>query len=406
LKSVLYISYDGMTDPLGQSQVIPYMTGLARLGHRITVLSCEKPGSLRELGDTCRQVFDEFGINWHHIRYSKRPPILSTLYDLARMYRLGLSLAKRHNFDIVHCRTVIPMLPGHRIARRYGTKLVFDTRSFWTDERVEGGLWNLANPVYRGLYAWFKKREEMFYREADLLLTLTQRARDHISDFGMSLGFQLQVHVVPCCVDTKRFSPDQIQPDQIILRRTLGLQGAPFVLLYLGSLGTRYMLKEMLEFFSVIRRENPGARFLFINRDEHALIRTAANKLAIPIDALVIAPSTYYDVPAMISLADAAVFFIHTGVSGKAVSPAKQAELMSMGIRIVCNSGIGDCDEIVGATGAGIVLEELSQRGYVEAAARLKEPVGLSAAEIRDVAEARLSLGGGIERYHEAWESL
>ncbi len=137
------------------------MTGLARLGHRITVLSCEKPGSLRELGDTCRQVFDEFGINWHHIRYSKRPPLLSTLYDLARMYRLGLSLAKRHNFDIVHCRTVLPMLPGHRIARRYGTKLVFDTRSFWTDERVEGGLWNLANPVYRGLYAWFKKREEM-----------------------------------------------------------------------------------------------------------------------------------------------------------------------------------------------------------------------------------------------------
>ena len=161
MKSVLYISYDGMTDPLGQSQVIPCMTGLARLGHRITVLSCEKPGSLRELGDTCRQVFDEFGINWHHIRYSKRPPLLSTLYDLARMYRLGLSLAKRHNFDIVHCRTVLPMLPGHRIARRYGTKLVFDTRSFWTDERVEGGLWNLANPVYRGLYAWFKKREEM-----------------------------------------------------------------------------------------------------------------------------------------------------------------------------------------------------------------------------------------------------
>ncbi len=29
---VLYLSYDGMTDPLGQSQVIPYLVGLSKRG--------------------------------------------------------------------------------------------------------------------------------------------------------------------------------------------------------------------------------------------------------------------------------------------------------------------------------------------------------------------------------------
>ena len=29
---VLYISYDGMTDALGQSQVLPYLCGLAQRG--------------------------------------------------------------------------------------------------------------------------------------------------------------------------------------------------------------------------------------------------------------------------------------------------------------------------------------------------------------------------------------
>src|SRR4051794_20204501 len=43
MTSVLYITYDGLTDPLGRSQVLPYLTGLAERGHRITVLSCEKP---------------------------------------------------------------------------------------------------------------------------------------------------------------------------------------------------------------------------------------------------------------------------------------------------------------------------------------------------------------------------
>jgi len=39
---VLYISYDGMTDPLGQSQVISYLAGLSRKGYRIHLLSSEK----------------------------------------------------------------------------------------------------------------------------------------------------------------------------------------------------------------------------------------------------------------------------------------------------------------------------------------------------------------------------
>ena len=42
MEKILYISYDGMTDQLGQSQVIPYMQGLAKLGQKITILSAEK----------------------------------------------------------------------------------------------------------------------------------------------------------------------------------------------------------------------------------------------------------------------------------------------------------------------------------------------------------------------------
>ena len=41
-KHILFISYDGMTDPLGQSQVIPYLAGLCKFGYRFTILSCDK----------------------------------------------------------------------------------------------------------------------------------------------------------------------------------------------------------------------------------------------------------------------------------------------------------------------------------------------------------------------------
>ena len=41
MKSVLYLSYDGMTDPLGQSQVIPYLSHISE-NFKITIISFEK----------------------------------------------------------------------------------------------------------------------------------------------------------------------------------------------------------------------------------------------------------------------------------------------------------------------------------------------------------------------------
>ena len=44
-RRVLFISYNGMLDPLGQSQVIPYLRELAKRGVRFTLLSFERAES-------------------------------------------------------------------------------------------------------------------------------------------------------------------------------------------------------------------------------------------------------------------------------------------------------------------------------------------------------------------------
>jgi len=45
---VLYLSYDGMTDSLGKSQVLPYLVGLSTKGFRITLISFEKNNLLKK----------------------------------------------------------------------------------------------------------------------------------------------------------------------------------------------------------------------------------------------------------------------------------------------------------------------------------------------------------------------
>ena len=40
--NALFLSYDGLTDGLGRSQVLPYILGLEELGHVFTIISFEK----------------------------------------------------------------------------------------------------------------------------------------------------------------------------------------------------------------------------------------------------------------------------------------------------------------------------------------------------------------------------
>lgn len=70
---VHYITYDGLRDPLGQTQVIPYLLRLGELGHQIDILSFEKSpeplGWLRPLSQHVR---------WTALRYHRRPTLPAT----------------------------------------------------------------------------------------------------------------------------------------------------------------------------------------------------------------------------------------------------------------------------------------------------------------------------------------
>src|SRR5215212_5921176 len=101
MKKILFISYDGMTDPLGQSQVIPYLIGLTKYGYEFTILSCDKPDRFKKYKATVIESLKPYPIKWVSIPYHKKPPVLSSVYDF---YRLKIKAAQLHRllkFDMV-----------------------------------------------------------------------------------------------------------------------------------------------------------------------------------------------------------------------------------------------------------------------------------------------------------------
>src|SRR5690348_18252872 len=94
MSNILFISYDGMTDPLGQSQVIPYLAGLSRHGYQFTILSCEKKERYFLHKDEIEKLLKSFAIKWFPIFYHKKPQI-GRASCRERVYILVVSVSKR-----------------------------------------------------------------------------------------------------------------------------------------------------------------------------------------------------------------------------------------------------------------------------------------------------------------------
>ena len=127
---ILYLSYDGMTDTLGQSQVLPYLIGLSKLGHNITIVSAEKKDNFMKRQLLINQIVDESNIKWKPIFYTKNPPVISTILDVFKIKNISKELHVKENFDIVHCRSYITSLVGLHLKRNYKLKFLFDMRGF------------------------------------------------------------------------------------------------------------------------------------------------------------------------------------------------------------------------------------------------------------------------------------
>src|SRR5689334_18855783 len=188
-----------MTDPLGQSQVLPYIIELSKRGYRFTLLSFEKKKRYAAEKAIIEKIAKENSIEWVPLFFTSKPPVLSKIYDRWKLLRTAFHLHRKNHFDIVHCRSYIAAEAGLKLKKRYGIKFLFDMRGFWADERVDNGQWDLKKTFYRKIYDHYKKKEKHFFLEADGIVSLTQAGKDHILSKGEYK--KLSIEVIPCCAD-------------------------------------------------------------------------------------------------------------------------------------------------------------------------------------------------------------
>jgi glycosyltransferase involved in cell wall biosynthesis len=403
---VLYISYDGMTDPLGQSQVIPYLIGLSEK-NQITIISCEKKDRFKKNREYIQQLLDHNHINWIPVYYSSLPSILSKQWNITRIKKKAIDFCRKKQPDVVHCRSYMAALIGLFLKKKFNIKFIFDMRGFWADERIDGNIWTKTKYIHRYLYTYFKKKEVDFLCNADYTISLTENAKKEIASWPSLKGKNIPIQVIPCCADLEHFSLRNITAqDRENARAKLNLSEHDFIISYLGSIGTWYMLDEMLDFFAVVMQYYSTAKFLFITMDDKQHIFQKAASKGIPEDKLVICSVERREVPLYLSLSMIAVYFIKPCYSKKASSPTKTAEILGLGIPIITNSGIGDCDELLGNSGAGLLVFSFNTETYTKIIKQFSLLLAADKAKMVDLAHHYFSLDNGVASYQLVYDKI
>ena len=402
--NILYLSYDGMTDPLGQSQVLPYLIGLTKKGFRFHLISFEKEERFSKFREEIQSICDQNQIIWHPLSYTKRPPLISTIWDIIRMRKKAFQLHRVFNFSLIHCRSYISALIGQTMQRKWDVKFLFDMRGFWADERIDGNIWSLNNPVFKVVYNFFKRKEKEFFLESDYIVSLTYNGKNEIISWHGFEHLKNKIEVIPCCADLEKFNPDNINlVKKDAFKTELNLNDSDFVLGYVGSIGTWYMLDEMLAFFKVLLKSKPNAIFLFISGENRETILSKAAELGIPEDRIRVKSVLHHDVATCISLFSASIFFIRPTFSKKASSPTKQGELMAMGVPVICNSGVGDTERVVREYQSGLVIEDFNDESYQLADLSFSD---FDRTRSMKGAAEFYGLNEGVERYFSVYQKL
>lgn len=389
----LYLTRNGLLEPLGQSQVLAYLRGLSR-DYRITLITYEKDEDRADAGrmDAMRAECERLGIRWLPQRFRPRPKVIAPALSMLRMVWLLRREVKGQGARLIHARSYIPAAVAMIVSRLTGVPFIFDMRALWPEELITAGrLWR-GSALHRAIVA----AERACLRRAGAVVSLTHAAVDHLNRVYPADMAGQRVAVIPTCADLDRFVP----ADQRSSRLVIGCLGT--------VLSGWFRLDWLASFLSAAAERDRQAIFEFTTKDDPAQVRAAIDPDGQLGGRLRIAPSAPEHVQRVLQGQTASVMFFTDGLSKLGSSPTRMAEILGCGLPVVANDGVGDVARIIRDYRVGVLAQgadpQAMATAWSELLALLEDPD--LASRCRKAAEEVFSLEAGTACYARLYHQL
>ncbi|TAJ10896.1 MAG: glycosyltransferase [Nitrospirae bacterium] len=385
----LFVSYNGALDSLGQSQVLPYLRELQRDGHAIRLLSFERPAA--EAGQRAAALQEQLrdrGIGWTWLWYHKRPPVLSTLWDVLLGMAVTFWLTVRYGIHVLHARSQVAAAMVWPVARLLRRRFVFDLRGQMAYEYADGGTWSEGGLIYRLV----ERAERRFIKDADAIVVLTRVLAGDLRTAGVRPPV-----VIPTCVDLQLFAPP-------------APGGRLATMAYCGSLGARYAPELLVAFYLEAARKIPGLRLLLLTHSDPSLVKQMLADAGSPAERCNTMQARHQEVPDHLTSALFGVLLLRGARSLRGACPTKVGEYLAAGLPVVSSPGIGDLDMLLEQERVGVVLKGHDPEAISEGVGKLIELLAEGEpmrTRCRRFAEKEYSVAGtGGPAYRTLYRSL
>lgn len=384
--STLYLSRNGLLEPLGQSQVMAYLRGLSQ-HYSITLITYEKDEDWADTARVARarEECATLGIDWLPQHFRPKPRLVAPALSMMRMAWLVRREALRRQVKLIHARSYIPAAVALLVKRMTGIPFIFDMRGLWPEELITAGRLQRASLLHRAMTS----AETACLREAAAVVSVTHAAVDHLKTiYPRELAVQ-RVAVIPTCADLDRFVPAERKPE----RRIIGCLGT--------LLSGWFRLDWLAAFLSVAAARDKDIRFVLTTRCDPLQVRSALGGASALWDRITIAACPSDRVQEVLWGQMASVMFFTDGLSKLGSSPVRLGEILGCGIPVVANAGVGDVARIirdyrVGVLASGPGRQEM-EAAWDELQLLLQDPE--LGTRCRRAAEEVFSLTSGTAAY-------
>lgn len=243
-----YFSPKTSTSPGGRGWFL--VDGMARAGYRVFVVSSDSNNlvDLPVLRDNVTVVEnDGVKIVWlKTMKYSVAKSvrrILSWFHFEWNLFWLDKSILERPDVVIVSSLSLLTIINGLLLRRKYGCRLVFEVRDIWPLTIVEEGGFSNSNLFVKGL-SWL---ERLAYRKSDAIVGTMPNLAAHVR---AELGCDRPVHCIPMGVSQEHLC-DVAQLPQGYAERYLSNE--KFKVVHAGTIGITNALDVFFETAEAMR---------------------------------------------------------------------------------------------------------------------------------------------------------
>ena len=397
----LYITLNGVLEPLGRSQVLPYILALSRRGFPYALLSMERDKDLqdRDAVERLERELEAHGIPWLRLSYHTGGigPVLRNCWSL---FWSGRRLIRRERIRLVHARSYVAALVAWALRAAAGVPYVFDMRGYWIDENVAEGRWFVRPFVYR----LAKRMERRLVASAAGVITLTELQADDVRTGKLGDVPGKQAVTIPTCADYDLFACRHRVPLPEEVRARLE---GKLVIGLVGSINSSYCLEDCFRLFQQVRARRPEAHLLCLTQ-QASVMEERLSHFALPENSYTVRSIGHADMPGWLGAMDWALLLMKEGLAKRGSMPTKLAEFFASGVRPVFAGCNVEAREWVRHAGSGIVLESLAEPVLQQAAQRIASLSGTQdeLLRAREATRSHFGLESGVERYQALLQSL